>query len=501
MRSPQGATMAKRKRKQRSNASPAETSEEWVRVGRELRARGQLERARRSFAAAIEANAQNASAHAQLGALFVSCGNHQAALGPLLAAVEAAPNERVYQIQLGQTLTDAGHLEQAQRCLEQVRARWPGEPWARAALATVHQRKGHPEVARALVAPLVEEAQPLVNAVATYAHACRRLGQPGAAVLALRRALEAHAADGPSSILLGHILGDCLDTLGEHREAFAAYRRANDRRATGLSYDPAAHELEVDHLVDALARALPEAGGGQGEELVFIVGMPRSGTSLVEQILACHPEVLATGEREEMRLLVAAVSRETGPDWAAKLHQLRPAALESMRAHYLTQVVAGSKCARVTDKMPQNYLHLPLVAQLFPRARVVHCVRDASDTCLSGYFQNFGATQPFSTRLDWLGHRHGQYRRAMTAFSRAAPSMVHEVHYEALVSDPEPHIRALVEFVGLPWDEACVRPHESRRLVHTASYAQVTRPIYRGSVGRAEAYATELEELRGALVS
>ena len=136
-----------------------------------------------------------------------------------------------------------------------------------------------------------------------------------------------------------------------------------------------------------------------------------------------------------------------------------------------------------------------------PAARVIHCTRDAVDTSLSCYFQNFGATQPFSTRLEWIGHRVRQCHRAMAAFSAAAPMPLLEVSYEKLVSDQDAQIRKLVEFVGLPWHGACLQPELNRRVGLTASYHQINQPIYPHAVGRAQHYAQWLEPLRDALAS
>jgi hypothetical protein len=224
--------------------------------------------------------------------------------------------------------------------------------------------------------------------------------------------------------------------------------------------------------------------------------MPRSGTSLVEQILASHSRVFGAGELADMGLL--ALSTSSGAvEYPETVRSLAPDQVEKLAAAYrrrLDSLAPGAR--RVTDKMWQNFEFLGFAALLFPRSRVIHCVRDPMDTALSCFFHHFyGRGMAFAYDLKDLGAYYLQYRRIMTHWRSVLDLPILEVSYERLVEDPETGIRELVAFAGLDWEPACLRFFETDRIVRTASLEQVRRPIYRTSVGRARRYAPWLGPL------
>jgi hypothetical protein len=232
---------------------------------------------------------------------------------------------------------------------------------------------------------------------------------------------------------------------------------------------------------------------------VFIVGMPRSGTSLVEQILAAHPAVFGAGELTAIGR-ISLLRNRAGLSYGGWLERLDGAALEGLAARYLRELRALAPGAeRVTDKMPFNFLHLGLVELLFPRARVVHCVRNPLDTCLSCYCNGFADAYPFTRDLGALGAYYRGYAQLMQHWHATLRLPLHALSYEKLIAAPERVIRELVAFCGLPWDDACLRFHASARKVSTPSYHQVRKPLYASSVGRYKAYAEHLAPLREAL--
>jgi Sulfotransferase family len=266
----------------------------------------------------------------------------------------------------------------------------------------------------------------------------------------------------------------------------------------------------VDRIMETFSPSimarLPRARHGS-EVPVFIVGMPRSGTTLTEQILAAHPEVFGAGELPALQRVVGLVPAMTGkaapwPECAARLGQ---GGVDTLAARYLSEVTRlAPGAARITDKMPQNFLSLGLVALLFPEARVIHCTRDPVDTCLSCYFQGFTQGHGYAFDLATLGAYYRHYRRLMDHWNAVLDipvidMPVMEMRYEAMVADQEAESRRLVDFAGLDWDDACLRFFASDRLAHTASYDQVRRPVYKGSVGRWRRYAAHLGPLLAAL--
>ena len=296
-------------------------------------------------------------------------------------------------------------------------------------------------------------------------------------------------------------LAETLDGRGAAERAFDHAAAGNQLRQgrlrdQGHVFDAPGH----DRLVDQIARMFDadffaaRQDFGDGSELpVFVVGMPRSGTTLVEQIAASHPAVFGAGERDDIGAIAGAhfPKRATELD-AMSAGDLAQAHLERIRGP------AGA-ALRMTDKTPVNFLYLGLIAVLFPGARVIHFRRAARDVCLSCYFQNFAAGLPWTTDLKDLGGYHRAYRRIMDHWRRVLPLAMLDVDYEDLVAAPDKGSRRIIDFLGLPWDDACLAFHNSRRTVRSAANWQVRRPVYATSVGRWKAYEPWLEPLLDAL--
>jgi hypothetical protein len=211
--------------------------------------------------------------------------------------------------------------------------------------------------------------------------------------------------------------------------------------------------------------------------------MPRSGSTLVEQILASHSEIHGAGELLQLRALFEAGGDE---------HRVAEAVLAKLKR--------TSPRARIIDKDLANFLHLGLIHRVFPRARIIHCRRDPLDTCFSAYTKLFVGDLGYAYELGELGRYYRDYHALMAHWRQVLPSTAFlEVDYEALVADPQNETRRLLDFLGLPWDEACVRFFETERTVTTSSFAQVRRPIYRSSIGRTQSLRSHLKPLIDAL--
>jgi hypothetical protein len=247
----------------------------------------------------------------------------------------------------------------------------------------------------------------------------------------------------------------------------------------------------------AWLHGLREHGAGEPSNLpIFIVGMPRSGTTLIEQILASHPQVIGAGELNALRN----AAERLGPLPEA-FAGLTPQAATQVGRDYLAHVTPLARGrAHVVDKMPGNFLHAGLIAAALPGARIIHSRRDAVDTCLSCYSKLFSGEQPFAYDFGELGRFHRGYEALMAHWrTLLPPECFIEIDYEEVVDDLEGQARRLIAFLGLPWDEACLNFHQSRRVVRTASMNQVRQPIYRGSKGRWRQYAGHLQPLLAAL--
>lgn len=257
-------------------------------------------------------------------------------------------------------------------------------------------------------------------------------------------------------------------------------------------HDNNANTREVNRLKfvysTSAVGALPRSGV-DSQLPVFIVGMPRSGTSLLEQILSCHSKVHARGETTDVRKLAEAIPYY--PDGVRNLSQEK---LDTLAGAYIQRLQDMAPSAtRVTDKLPGNYLFLGIISQIFPGARILHCQRDPRDICLSNYFTEFAAGHVHSYNLESLAQVYKAYQELMEHWKAVLPIPILDVRYEELVADPQTWVEKILDFSGLEWEDACLSFHQSKRQVVTASYDQVRRPLYKSSVARWKNYARHLE--------
>lgn len=297
----------------------------------------------------------------------------------------------------------------------------------------------------------------------------------------------------------GFALGDWFDSAGEYDAAFHHYATANALarealHAKGHRFDAVALRQEVDALIATFTPAFfarVGAWGNPSELPVFAIGMPRSGSTLVEQILVSHSAVVGRGESRNLERMAQALTRELAghamADWPAA------AVRRYADAHVARLAVLAVGAARVVDKMPDNVFGIGLGAALFPGARVLLCQRDLRDVCVSCFFQRFADPQVFSVDLADCARRAIEVRRLMAHWRAVLPVPMLDVAYEALVGEPEVESRRLVGFLGLEWEAACLEFHRTERPVLTASSWQVRQPIYAGSVGRWRNYARHLD--------
>ena len=322
-----------------------------------------------------------------------------------------------------------------------------------------------------------------------------RSDEAGAMVETLRLAIAAAPAPGDRADL-GFALVRLLDGRGEHQAAFAAASAANrsSRESFGpgfAGYDRAAQEGFVDRSIAAFAEPAPDLGGGDAP--IFIIGMFRSGSTLVEQILAGHSGIAAGGELD---LVPRLASRIAGyPD---KVANAAPEELERWRDSY--RAGAGPfarEGARLTDKRPDNFLHVGLIKTLFPKAKIVHTKRERNDNLLSLHFLHLGPAMPYALNLADSAHWYAEYERLMAHWRGLYPNDMFDVDYDALVREPEPLLGRLLKFLGLGWEDGLLDFHSRDSTVKTASVWQVREPLHARSSGRWRNYREELEQAIG----
>ncbi len=321
---------------------------------------------------------------------------------------------------------------------------------------------------------------------------------------AMQKLLGAEGVQGfHDQVCLHFALGKAYLDHDDAARAFTHFEAGNRMKRSELKFDLA----PTVAWMSAIAAAFPasrfaalDGAGAPADEAVFIIGMPRSGTSLIEQVLASHPEVFGAGELSSVQSLVTQVTAQRKKPFPEFVDGLDAMQWRQLGEAYGRQLSARATARRIIDKMPSNFFHAGLIHLALPNARIIHVRRDAADTCLSCYTKMFSAPQQFAYDLRELGSFHLAYQKLMAHWRAVLPaSRFIEVDYEDFVADLEAQARRLLEFCGLEWDAACLRYAETKRVVRTASAAQVRRPLYHSSIGRAQRYRKYLAPLYDAL--
>ena len=416
----------------------------------------------------------NVAFHCARGEALIYMQNGVGAEAAFRQAVAVSPNSKSAWAGLGWALRMLGRFEEADACVNRVREIDPTDP-----LAIRHV----PWSGKQLREP--EEIEQLVSV------------------------LDGPETNAEGRISAGFALGRLLDEAGRFDEAFARYAAANawvrqNWPPTGERFDAEHFARSVDMLIDGeKGQHVAEAAatGNMSELPVFIVGMPRSGTTLLEQICSSHSRIFGAGELEAIPLIVAKLAREQGSDKSkADDESKAEARRRAADAHLLYLHSIGQGAVRVVDKFPDNILLVGLIARLFPRARIIYCSRDPRDISLSCYFQRFAdKAQHFSYDLANCGRRCRQVERLATHWLKLLPLHMIEVNYEKLVEDLEGESRRVIEFLGLDWESACLEFHRTERTVATVSLWQVRQPLYKSSVERWRNYEKHLGPLVAAL--
>lgn len=459
-------------------------------LGVSLKIAGRLKEALECFDKAAKIQPKYIEAIGNLGELLLDMGQAEAAIANLRRAHALDPENRKAESALIDALQVGEKAEEAERLAEKVHRRDPDDPKAMVQLGNIRMVMGQRESAVELARRAKTLTPRAPGVLSLLAEAEREADSE--ALLAEIESVIADGQDFGPRIGLHFAAARLCEKLKRHPDAFAHYAAGNAVRRDQLErfdkgYDRATAEARVDRLIAAFdAENFAGPAGGGSSLPIFIVGMPRSGTTLTEQILASHPKAAGAGELSEVSQIVGWLTAQH--DYPEKLPVER---LKEAAAGYLKHVgKVGRGAARVTDKMPGNFMNLGLIARMFSGARIIHTRRDPMDNCLSCFAQNFRADGlAWSCDLEDLAHQYCQYRRIMDHWRKVLPpGRMLEIDYEDTVADLEGQARRIVDFVGLAWDDSCLRFHETERAVATASREQVRRPIYTSSVGRWKRY-------------
>ncbi len=448
--------------------APKLTPQQAIREGIACQKAGKLAQAAQSYAGVIQQDPGNSDAWHLLGTIELMRGNFIAAHDLITKALQLKPDCAIFHHNMGYVLGAMSRLPEAVTAYRRAVELAPDYAEAFFNLSQVVR---------------VKPGDPIIAAVA------RLVGKAG---LSERDRCFIEFAAGKVHANLGH-----HDRAFRHYAAGNKARNATPREAAGRPF----MERILDVCDAAFLGAVEETPAAERRP-VFIVGMPRSGTSLTEQVLASHPAVHGGGEMPLIERICNTLPHRTQgrQPYPECLAEASAGVFAEFAESYMRHAAAGAgEASVITDKSPLNFRHLGLIARMFPAARIIHCRRDALDTCLSCYFQNFTNGQEYSFDLGDLGRFYCDYRWMMDRWAERLALPVFDLVYEDLVRDLEGVGRRLLAFCGLDWHPDCARFFETERPVLTASRAQVRRPVYTTSIGKWRNYEKHLGPLIEAL--
>lgn len=435
---------------------------------------GCLEDAEESYRIALRINPDYAEAYNNLGNILQEVGRLSEAEASCRQALQVNPGYASAHGSLAGILLELGRLGEASASLSRALEINPDMLEARFGIAQLHKVKPEDENFLALVGTneaMRRGARPLPDKEATYLH---------------------------------FALGKCHEDVGEYEKAFSHFLEGCRLKRSTIDYDPdksMRYFASIMHHFDEATIGRLHGGGDSSHLPIFVLGMPRSGTTLTEQIIASHPEVYGAGELTDLMITAQHNDAEAATSYPGNIASLERQQLAAWGGEYISGLKQRASEARhVTDKMPENFLFIGLIHLMLPNAKIIHVMRNPVDTCLSCFTTLFRRGQAHTYDLTELGHYYASYMRLMGHWRRVLPAGTFlDVRYEDIVADHEEQARRLIEYCGLEWDDACLEFHKSQRVVRTASLTQVRQPIYKSSVERWRNYEKYLGPLLEAL--
>lgn len=459
----------------------------------------------------------------------------------LRECLRMAPGFGLARHSLGQLLNGLGRYDEALAEARELLRRDPNNRGSQRLLAATLNNLGEFDEVLAIYERHLSENQAQPSIWMSYGHILKTVGRTEEAIAAYRRSIQLLPGLGLAYWSLANLktfrfsdadiaqmeqqlrrfditdvdrinfrfaLGKAFEDAGKVEQAFAHYSKGAQLQREGVKYDPNRMSQSVDNAISVFTPEFFVARAGAGSpapDPIFILGLPRSGSTLIEQILASHSAVEGTMELQDLGAIASSLCgyerAAAGGSYLDVLPSLDAAALTKLGERYLETTQHQRKLGRpyFIDKMPNNWLLVGLIQVILPNAKIIDARRNPLACCFSCFKQHFALGQNFTYGLNDLGRYYSDYVRLMAHFDRTLPGRVHRVIFEDLVTDPEPHIRALLGYCGLPFEEACLRPHETQRAVRTASSEQVRQPISAKGMDDWRKFEPHLDELKSAL--
>lgn len=505
----------------------------WHSIGLILMHQKRYSEAVKFFQNTIRINPDNASAHGNLGIVFYHLQQLDDAVYSYKQVLNLQPDNTAALCNIAMTLLDIGERDAASEYCDKAIAIQPDISAIYALKGTILSSQGlfedailnyqkantldnrdieviagwadaliklgNNSEAYELIKPYLTPEINNVTLAAAYASTHKIHGNSRNACEILEGLLNKHELTHKQRLQIHFSAGKLYDHLGLYDNAFSHYQRGNNyaaREYNTQSDNTVFNTIKATFTKDNLS-ILPHSDQS-GVTPVFIVGMPRSGTSLIEKILSRHSKIHAAGELPGIPDISNCLSEENGSSihYPDDIHRVDHKCINQLSRQYLDKLasLADTKSI-VTDKLPHNFLFLGLIALLFPKCHIIHCKRNAIDTCLSNYFQYFSGPLNYAYKLEHIANHYNQYRSLMNHWQNTLELDILEIDYEDLIENQENTSRKILNYCGLDWEEDCLSFYESDSITRTSSYGQVTQPIYKQSMGRWQNYKKHLKPL------
>jgi tetratricopeptide (TPR) repeat protein len=459
--------------------------------------RGRPQQALNAMRQALSQRPQDAIYHNTMGTLLGSVGDFDAAIASLQRCCELQPDLAIAWYNLGVMLTRCVRNDEAVVALQRAVTLAPDHVAARALLGDMLRTRGHAEEAAAEYRKVLTE-QPWAGMAWWGLADLKTTRFAEGDIERMQSAMQQPRASDDDLIAMGFALAKALDDGGRHADSLAALAKANAVARQRQQWNAAAFSAGISAVHKAFEPPPAVTAETLGDEVIFIVSLPRSGSTLVEQILASHSSVEGAGELPDLPLVLAEESRRRGKPFPRWVGAMQPADWERLGTRYLERTAHWRRERPVfIDKLPNNWMYIGAIRAMLPAARIVCCRRDPLETCFSCYRQHL-ANNEYSRTFSDLASFWRDFDRSVRHWADLNPSRVFEHNYEDLLADPETQIRHLLEFCDLPFEPACLQFHRTEREIRSPSATQVREPL-RQDTASAPRYGALLDPLREAL--
>ena len=471
---------------------------------------GEMEKAIEAFRKTLSLNLKNQEAVNHLVKIYVDFADKQItehqpelALENYQKALELVSDDPYLMYKYAFAMARTGDFDQAKKVSLNILAENKNHVLVQTLLVNIYEKTGEVDKGWEVLRQLADQHPQNPSIVISYGKYALRKGEYAAAIKKLKPILKQFGLRQDDQLSVHMLLGKLYDAASEYETAFFHFKHANGLKYNDYNVDE--FKAQVESLIQALPeeryRALP-VSSNESQSCIFILGMPRSGTSLIEQIISSHSRVYGGGELQNMPALVHEIeTSQPGFQYSQCLNNLNQEQLNDYAEKLLASMHSLSPESEIiTDKLPHNFLFIGFIHKLLPNAKFINCLRDPVDNCLSCYFQHFGGYHPYAYNLEHLGKYYLEYKKLMTHWENVLNIPILNVQYENLVNNTEEEVASILSYLELDWQDDCLAFYKQKRTINTASYTQVSQKIYTDSVQRWKNYQPYISDLTRVLL-